>query len=340
MSPWSPSRGLTTASGLFVRPYRDGRCGARSGNQRGGTLRSRVRVRHDARVAMIDSRRIRDPLLVLLILAGLVFGLAPLLVPRQFGDFAGFRAQDLFLYRLAGAATLGYGVALLVGFRAPWRELRILIASTAVFNGASIAACLVAIVQGGAQWLVYVILLASILFTAGTLNLLANPPLGPGERAGPDGSPDVSQWIVALFAIGVTASLVFGLGPLVAGGGLWSSPGVPRLRRLHLPSGRCRDDRGMRRRPLGAAIPALARDPAGGRCRAHVQCRKCGRSARRARGGQPSTGRFRDPRRSRPGDGRDDPRSAARRALRRSQHLAVDRVAINAPTTPANRGMR
>ena len=190
-------------------------------------MRSRVGARHDARVGMIDSRRLRDPLLVLLILAGLFFGLAPVLVPKQFGEFAGFRAQDLFLYRLAGAATLGYGVALLVGFRASWRELRILIASTAVFNGASIAACLVAIVQGGAQWLVYVILLASILFTAGTLTLLADPPIGPGERAGPDGSPDVAQWIVALFAIGVLASLVFGVGPLVAGGGFGRALGFP-----------------------------------------------------------------------------------------------------------------
>jgi hypothetical protein len=176
---------------------------------------------------MIDSRRPRDPLLVLLILAGLFFGLAPLLAPKPFGDFTGFRAQDLFLYRLAGAATLGYGVALLVGFRAPWRELRIVIASTAVFNAASIAACLVAIVQGGAQLVVFVILLASVLFTAGTLYLLSNPPLGAGETAAPEGSPDVASWIVALFAIGVAASLVFGLGPLVAGGGFGRALGYP-----------------------------------------------------------------------------------------------------------------
>ena len=178
---------------------------------------------------LFRSRRLRDPLLVLLILAGLFFGLAPLLVPKQFGEFGGFRAQDLFLYRLAGAATLGYGVALLVGFRAPWHELRILIASTAVFNGASIAACLVAILQGGAQWLVYVILLASILFTAGTLSLLANPPFVPGESADRGGAPDVAKWIVALFTIGVLASLVFGVAPLVAAGGFGQALGFPGL---------------------------------------------------------------------------------------------------------------
>ena len=178
-------------------------------------------------VGAIDSRRVRDPLLILLILAGLFFGLAPLLAPKQFGDVTGFRGQDLFVYRLAGAATLGYGVALLAGFRAPWRDLRIVIASTAVFNACSIAACVVAIVQGGAAWLVYVILLASILFTAGTAYLLMNPPLVAGQSAAPAGSPDVAQWIVALFVIGALASLVFGLGPLIAGGGFGRALGYP-----------------------------------------------------------------------------------------------------------------
>jgi hypothetical protein len=156
--------------------------------------------------------------MVLLILAGLFFGLAPLLVPRQFGEIGGFKAVDLFLYRLAGAATLGYGVALLLGYRAPWREIRIIVASTAVFNAGSIAACIVAIVQGGAQWLVYVILLASILFTAGTYYLLRNPPLDQGESAASAGGRDVAPWVVGLFAIGVVASAFFGLGPLILGG--------------------------------------------------------------------------------------------------------------------------
>jgi hypothetical protein len=177
----------------------------------------------------IDPRRVRDPLMILLILAGLFFGLAPLLAPKQFGDISGFKSQDIFAYRLAGAATLGYGVGLLVGFRAPWRELRILIASTAVFNAASIGACVVAILQGGAPWLVFVIILASILFTAGTLYLLANPPLAAGESAAPTGPRDIATWVIGLFAIGTLASLVFGLGPLVAAGGFGRAIGYPGL---------------------------------------------------------------------------------------------------------------
>jgi hypothetical protein len=186
-----------------------------------------ISPRQNGRVGALDPRRIRDLLLALLILAGLFFGLAPLLFPRQFGEIAGFRAQDLFVYRLAGAATLGYGVSLLAGVRAPWQDIRILIASTAVFNIASIGACVLAIAQGGAQWLVYVILMASILFTAGTLYLLANPPLESGEAASATGSRDLATWIVALFAIGTAASLVFGLGPLILGGGFGRGLGFP-----------------------------------------------------------------------------------------------------------------
>jgi hypothetical protein len=177
----------------------------------------------------LDSQRVRDPLLLLLIAAGLFFGLAPLLAPKQFGDFTGFQGKDLFVYRLAGAATLGYGVALLVGFRASWRELRIIIASTLVFNLGSLAACVLAIVAGGAPWVVYVILLASIVFVAGTALLLMNPPLQPGESAEPAGPQDLAVWIVGLFAIGTVASLVFGLGPLLAAGGFGVALGYPGL---------------------------------------------------------------------------------------------------------------
>lgn len=44
-------------------------------------------------------------LLVLLIAAGGFFGLAPLVFPTQFADVSGFSGQDVFMYRVAGAAT-------------------------------------------------------------------------------------------------------------------------------------------------------------------------------------------------------------------------------------------
>ena len=177
----------------------------------------------------LNPQRVRDPLLVLLILAGLFFGLAPLLAPKQFADITGFAGQDLFLYRLAGAATLGYGVALLVGYRATWPELRIVVASTLVFNLGSLFAGAIAIAQGGAPWIVYVISLASILFVAGTALLLARPPVATGEPVRSTGPRDTATWIVALFAIGTLASLVFGLGPLILGGQFGKQLGYPGL---------------------------------------------------------------------------------------------------------------
>jgi hypothetical protein len=124
----------------------------------------------------VDSNRIFRPLLWLLILAGAFFGLASFIAPTTFASLTGFAGTDTFAYRLAGAATFAYAIGLVAGTRASWVELRIPIASTLTFNAASIFACLLAIISGGAQPLVFVILLASVVFTAGTWQLLNHPP--------------------------------------------------------------------------------------------------------------------------------------------------------------------
>lgn len=169
--------------------------------------------------------RLVRPLLALLIAAGSVFGLAPFFMPRAFASLTGFQGTDVFVYRLAGAATLGYAVGLAAGWRASWAELRIPIAATFVFNLASIGACLVAIL-GGAQLVVYVILAASILFTAGTGWLLRQPPLEATAPARADRDHPMAMWLVGLFAIGVAAAAVFGVGPLVLGGGFGTLVGA------------------------------------------------------------------------------------------------------------------
>jgi hypothetical protein len=154
-------------------------------------------------------------LLVLLVAAGGFFGLAPLVFPTQFADVSGFSGNDVFMYRLAGAATFGYAVGLAAGFRAGWTALRIPIAATFVFNAASIVACLLAIVGGGAQPVVYLILAASLVFTAGTGYFLANPPTLP---ATPESDASLAPWVMALFGIGTVAALFFGLAALIPAG--------------------------------------------------------------------------------------------------------------------------
>ena len=166
----------------------------------------------------MDSNRIFRPLLYLLILAGGFFGLASFIAPATFADVTGFAGTDLFTYRLAGAATFAYAIGLVAGTRASWVELRIPIASTLTFNAASIFACLVAILTGGAQPVVLVILLASVVFTAGTWQLLREPPLEAAGKARAELERPIADWLVVLYVIGVAAAALFGLGPLLLGG--------------------------------------------------------------------------------------------------------------------------
>ncbi len=165
-------------------------------------------------------------LLLLLIAAGGFFGLAPLVLPTQFADISGFSGNDVFMYRLAGAATFGYAVGLAAGYRAGWTALRIPIAATFVFNAASIVACGVAILGGGAQPVVYLILAASLLFTAATGYFLANPPILPIVT---ESDASLAPWVTALFAVGTLAALFFGLAALIPAGDFGSFLGYSGL---------------------------------------------------------------------------------------------------------------
>jgi hypothetical protein len=163
-------------------------------------------------------------LLALLIVAGWFFGLAPFLLPTQFATAFGFAGTDVFVYRIAGAATFAYGVGLLVGWRASWAELRIPFIATFVFNLSSIFACVAEILTGRAPLIVYVILLASILFTAGTAYYISRPPAGAPAGGGPR---NLAQWVVALFVIGTLAALFFGIGSLILATAFGKALGAP-----------------------------------------------------------------------------------------------------------------
>ena len=76
---------------------------------------------------------------------------------------------------------------------------------------------------GGAQWIVFVILLASILFTAGTGYFIARPP---GQAPHGGGPPNLAQWVVGLFVIGTVAALFFGVASLVLAGAFGKAVGA------------------------------------------------------------------------------------------------------------------
>ena len=172
--------------------------------------------------------RLFPVLLLLLIAAGAFFGLAPFLLPTQFASFFGFAGVDVLMYRLAGAATFAYAVGLALGYRAAWPELRVGIAATAVFNLGSLVACALAVAAGGSQWVVFVIALASILFSAACLYYYSRPPTDRGAASAADDRP-IATWITALFVIGTLSALFFGVAALFVAGSFGHSLGYPGM---------------------------------------------------------------------------------------------------------------
>ena len=167
----------------------------------------RAGSRPEMRTKLSNLERI---LLLLPIAGGLVFGVFPLLFGGAFGAALGFPGNDAFVYRLAGAVTLGYAVALIMGFRSgDWAPLRLVVLATLAFNLASIYACVVQLAAGDTNILVYLILGTSIAISAITLWLL--------NRHASSGQPtaDVSVWYIRFLILGTVLSGVFGLVPLL-----------------------------------------------------------------------------------------------------------------------------
>lgn len=105
-------------------------------------------------------------LLALASLAATFFGLAPLLAAEWFADFAGFDPSDLFIYRLAGAATLGYAFGGYLSIRdGRWEAIKVQNLAAIVFNGLSAIAALMYLTSGGSSLVAWVILVAATLFT-------------------------------------------------------------------------------------------------------------------------------------------------------------------------------
>jgi hypothetical protein len=153
---------------------------------------------------------IERTLLLLPLAGGVVFGLLPFLFGSALGKFGGFPGNDSFIYRLAGAATFGYGVALIMGLRqGDWAPMRSVVIAVLTFNLASIFAAIMAFVSGDAKIIVYVILAASLAFVAISIWLL--------NRHADDrpSALDVSPWFIRFIALGTVLSAAFGLLPLL-----------------------------------------------------------------------------------------------------------------------------
>ena len=149
-------------------------------------------------------------LLFLPIPGDLFFGLAPLLAPVFLARSLGYSGDDPYLMRLAGAATLGYAVALVFGVtRGNWLEARFLVIATLVYSVGALYACAVAFATGVAQPIAGVIIANSVVELVAAVWLLVR------FRAVHGGSPDIPTPGVAVVIIAVVAALVTGVPALL-----------------------------------------------------------------------------------------------------------------------------
>lgn len=145
-------------------------------------------------------------LLFLPIPGDLFFGLAPLLAPVFLARSLGYSGDDPYLMRLAGAATLGYAVALAFGVkRGRWLEARFLVIATLVYSLGALYASAIAFAAGNAKPIVGVIVVNSLVELVAALWLLVR------FRTVRGGSPDIPASGVAVVVIAVAAALVTGL---------------------------------------------------------------------------------------------------------------------------------
>jgi hypothetical protein len=155
--------------------------------------------------------------------AGLILGLFPLLLSKLFADVSQFPASDSYIYQLAGAATLGYGLALSIGLvQQDWLAVRLPVIAVLVFNLGSIYACMGQIFIGPTPYSVYVVLASSVLFVGISSLLLVR------HRGVPAPEPNLDQLSIRLLLmVGAIAAGIFGLLPLFV-------PGLFTFTHLHI----------------------------------------------------------------------------------------------------------
>lgn len=111
--------------------------------------------------------------LALATVSAAVFGLGPL-VPAPFASLMGYKGTDEYVYRLAGAACLGYAAMGIQELRSlHWDDLRLPSVMALAFNGLGAAAALAEILFGRVTLLAVVVALAAGFFTVAIGAILA-----------------------------------------------------------------------------------------------------------------------------------------------------------------------
>lgn len=147
--------------------------------------------------------------------AGLVFGLAPLLVTSAYASALGFSGDDILVYRLGGAATAGYFVApvLALSWRAGWRQIRIPAIATLTFTIGAFAASALEFLAGAKQPVIPFVVVAGAVFT-----VIAAWWLQRDEAPTEDPGRPLSTPARGVLILATVSASTFGLLPLLLPG--------------------------------------------------------------------------------------------------------------------------
>lgn len=115
--------------------------------------------------------------LVLATIAAAVFGVVPLIAPEPAASLAGLDTAELFPYRLAGAATLGYAAAGVLQVRArAAAAIRLQVIAALVFNAFSAIAVAIYLAGGGSSPVAILIGVAATAFSLAFIAWLLQDP--------------------------------------------------------------------------------------------------------------------------------------------------------------------
>jgi hypothetical protein len=148
-------------------------------------------------------------LLVLVAIPIAVLSLGALVIPDGFAHLVGAVGAEPYLFRLVGAAALGYAAALVWALRGKrWSRVRLLVASLLGFSAAGALGALLQLFIGDTKGIVYLILALGLLVSALTVYLLYT------HRGAPRPEANIHDWLVGFFVAATLVAVPFALIPL------------------------------------------------------------------------------------------------------------------------------
>jgi hypothetical protein len=142
----------------------------------------------------------------------LALGVPLWILPSQFAQFVGLSGNDTLVYRLGGAAMVGYALALRYGLRASeWAPIRFVVLATYVFAAIAFFAGFAAFASGQLSGFVLVVTLWAVVVAWAVAQILV------AQRGAVAGPRDVSPWVVVVLALATVSAAVFGMGPQLPG---------------------------------------------------------------------------------------------------------------------------